>query len=127
MSPSQDVQSAIAAAERVLPGECAPEGEEDERWQHLIKIGYFVESDPEAVWLFVLKWGSHEDEDLRGGVATVLLEHLLEYHFNLIFPRVEVAAKQNSLFADTFKSCWKLGQAEEPSRAERWEQLKASL
>jgi hypothetical protein len=32
----------------------------------------------------VLKWGSHEDEDVRAAIATCLLEHLLEYHFKLL-------------------------------------------
>jgi hypothetical protein len=110
MDSPENVQSAIAAAELILPGKCAPEGETDERWQALIEVGYFIESDPEPIWSFVLKWGSHDDEDLRGGVATVLLEHLLEYHFDLLFPRIEAAARSSSLFAETFKACWKLGQ-----------------
>jgi len=127
MCSSPDVQSAIAAAERLLPGKRAPKGESDGRWQLLIKIGCFVACDPDAVWPFVVKWGSHEDEDLRSGVATVLLEHLLEYHFDLIFPGVEAAATSNPLFADTFRTGWKLGQAEEPSRAQLFDQLRQSI
>ena len=105
------VQKAIRAAERRLPGHAAPEGEKDPRWQAIIAIGEFIEKEPEPIWPFVLRWGSHEDEDLRAAVATLLLEHLLEYHFDLIFPRVEAAARSNPWFAKTTTQCWKFGQA----------------
>jgi len=117
------VHKAIDAAEHILPGCVAPDGEEDPRWQAIIKIGNFVEEEPEAIWPFVLKWGSHEDEDLRAAVATCLLEHLLEYHFDLIFPRVEAAARANERFGMTIAQCWKLGAASESTRAERFDKL----
>jgi hypothetical protein len=121
------VQEAIIAAERLLPGRAAPEGEEDARWQAIIVIGRFIEDEPEAVWPFVLRWGSHEDEDTRTAIATCLLEHLLEYHFDLIFPRVEAAARSNVWFAKTTAQCWKFGQAKDPERAERFDQLCAEI
>ena len=121
------VQGAIASAEKILPGNTAPEGEQDARWQALIAIGEYAQSDPAAIWPFALKWGSHEDEDLRAAVATVLLEHFLEYHFDLIFPKVEAAVRSNPSFAKTFKLCGQFGQAEEQSRAKRMARLKASL
>jgi hypothetical protein len=93
----------------------------------LIQIGNFVAEEPEAIWPFVLKWGSHEDEDLRTAIATCLLEHLLEYHFDLLFPRVETAAGSNSRFANMTTQCWKLGQAEEPTRAARFDHLLSEI
>jgi hypothetical protein len=117
------VHNAIAAAEQILPSHAAPDGEEDPRWQAIIKIGYFVEEEPEAIWPFVLKWGSHEDEDLRAAIATCLLEHLLECHFDLIFPRVEAAARNNVRFGKTIAQCWKLGEASELTRGERFDRL----
>jgi len=57
-------------------------------------------------------------------VATILLGRLLEFHFDLIFPKVEAAVRSNPLFAHTVKMCWKLGQAKEPSRAQRLDHLK---
>jgi hypothetical protein len=119
----EDVHSAIVAAERILPGVCAPEGEIDDRWQALMKIEDFVQSDPEPIWNFAVKWGCHQDQDLRTAVAVLLLEHLLEYHFDLIFPRVEAEAMSNSLFADTFKGCWKFGEAEDPRRSALFDRL----
>jgi hypothetical protein len=86
------VQESIAAAEKILPGQPAPAGENDPRWQAIIEISHFVPQEPNAIWPFVLKWGSHEDADLRAAIATCLLEHLLEHHFDLIFPRVETAS-----------------------------------
>ncbi|HXY03750.1 MAG TPA: hypothetical protein VEI49_09220 [Terriglobales bacterium] len=121
------VKNAIEAAERLLPGRAAPEGEQDPRWQAIIVIGEFVEKEPEAVWPFVLRWGSHEDEDLRAAVATLLLEDLLEYHFDLIFPRVEAAARSNQWFGKTTAQCWKFGQAKDPQRAVRFDDLRTEL
>jgi hypothetical protein len=121
------VQEAIAAAERVLPGRATSEGTKDPRWQAVIEIGNFVAEEPEVIWPFVFKWGSHEDEDLRTAVATCLLEHLLEYHFDLLFPRVETAAKSNAWFAETTAMCWKFGEMEEPTRAARFDRLRSEI
>jgi len=44
------VSAATDAAERVLPGQVAPEGEKDPRWQAIIAVTEFIRSDPEAVW-----------------------------------------------------------------------------
>jgi hypothetical protein len=122
-----NVQKAIKTAERLLPGRAAPEGQKDPRWQAIIVIGEFVKEEPEAIWPFVLRWGSHEDEDVRAAIATLLLEHLLEYHFDLIFPRVQVAARSNKWFGKTTTQCWKFGQAKDPQRAARFDDLCAEV
>jgi hypothetical protein len=121
------VQQAIAAAEQILPGNAAPDGIQDPRWQAIIDVGHFAPQEPEAVWPFVLRWGSHEDGDLRAAIATCLLEHLLEYHFDLIFPRVEAAAKSNVWFARTTVLCGKFGEAEQSKRAEQFDRLRAEI
>ena len=87
----------------------------------------FAENEPEAIWPFVVKWGSHEDEDVRAAVATCLLEDLLQYHFDTIFPRVESAARSNASFGKTAALCWKFGQAKEPVNAQRFDGLIADL
>ncbi|HEU5255120.1 MAG TPA: hypothetical protein VFU28_03970 [Vicinamibacterales bacterium] len=121
------VQEAIAAAERILPGRAAPDGAIDPRWQAMIAVGDFVETEPDAVWSFVQRWGTSPDEDLRSAVATVLLEHLLEHHFDGMIGSVEHAALNNECFADTVCRCWKLGQAEEPTRAAQLDRLIAAI
>jgi hypothetical protein len=118
-----NVQETLAAAEELLPGRSAPEGAEDPRWQAIIQVAMFAEHEPEAIWPFVLKWGSHEDDDVRAAIATCLLEHLLEYHFDLLFPRIETAARLNLWFAKTTAQCWKFGQAKEPTHAARFDRL----
>src|SRR4051812_15944785 len=112
-----DVEEVIRSAEAILPGEPAPPGEVDPRWQAISRIGDSIETDPEAVWPFVARWGRHPQEDLRDAIATCLLEHLLEYHFGRIFPRVRELATADGLFADTFSRCWKFGQSEHPENA----------
>jgi uncharacterized protein (DUF433 family) len=86
LGQERNLHYAILAAEALLPGKPAPKGENDPRWQAMLKVGDFIESEPEAIWPFVLKWGSlPNEEDLSAAVATILLEHLLRDHFDLIF------------------------------------------
>src|SRR5207248_3326080 len=79
----------IARAERILSDRRRkpPEDGLDPRWQAVIKVGEFIETDPEQVWAFATKWGKHPSSDLRAAIATCLVEHLLELHFELVFPR----------------------------------------
>ena len=115
------VLEAVRRANAILPGN--PQEKNNDRWQAICAIGEYVESEPEVVWLFVCRWGDNPLEDLRDAIATVLLEHLLEHHFELIFPRVEAAARQNPTFADMFRRCWKFGQSELPENANRFDDL----
>ena len=117
------VHTAIKRANKVLPGVPAPEREADIRWQRIIDVSVYVDSDPEPVWAFIQRWGSHEDEDLRMAIGLCLLEHLLGYHFDLIFPRVERWAAEDLLFAYTFRTCRKMRQAETPENEARWDAL----
>jgi hypothetical protein len=120
------VAEAIREAEAILPGVPAEEGQ-DARWQAIIALGEFIGSEPEAVWAFVRRWGGHPQEDLRDAVATCLLEHLLEHHFAAYFPHVEQLALADPRFGDTFRRCWRFGQALEPGNAERYAALGARL
>ena len=123
----ENVRVAIEAAEKILPGEVAPDGEEDPRWQAIMLIEDIVETELEAILPFVLKWGRHQQGDLRTAIAVLLVEHLLEFHFDLVFPRIEKAAVENPLFADTFLRAWKLGQAKEPDKSIKFKALRARL
>jgi hypothetical protein len=115
------VQDAIHTADALLSGN-AQENDND-RWQAIIAVGKYIESEPEPIWEFVRRWGNHPLEDLRVVIATVLLEHLLEFHFELIFPRIEGVAQDDPLFADMFCRCWKFGQSEQPANAQRFDAL----
>ncbi|HYE60557.1 MAG TPA: hypothetical protein VD997_01055 [Phycisphaerales bacterium] len=121
------VNRAVARAERVLPGSPALPGKRDPRWQAIIRIGAFVETHPEEVWQFVQRWGKHAQLDIRAAVATCLLEHLLQAHFERIFPRVRSAAFESARFARTFQMCWQFGQAEEPANHARIKRLQSQL
>lgn len=121
------VDETIAAAEAILPGRAAPDGELDPRWQAVTAVAEFIESEPEAVWSFAKRWGGSSDEDLRMAISTCILEHLLEHHFDAFIGRVEDAALADRLFGDMVTSCWKFGQSEQTSRAARFDQLIASI
>jgi hypothetical protein len=121
------VYEAISSAESILPGHAAPDGEIDDRWQAVIAVAEFIETEPEAVWSFARKWGAHPDDDLRMAISTCVLEHLLQHHFDAFISRVEDAARADHLFANMLRNCWKFGQSEEPTRAARFDRLLASL
>ena len=114
-------------ANRILPGEAAPDGESDRRWQAFIAVAEHLESNPEPVWEFAAKWGVHPDQDLQSGIATCILEHLLEHHFDLIFPRVADLARANANFAKTLRLCWPFGRAQEPRNAAALQALLSEL
>ena len=127
MSPEVAVHRAIARAERILPGTPAPDGKRDPRWQAMIRLADFIESHPEEVWRFCLRWGKHPQADTRMGVACVLLEHLVEQHFDLIFPRVRRESLKSVRFAATFQSCWCFDQWKEPEKYDRVNRLQRQL
>src|SRR5687768_11640442 len=127
MSPKQSVHRAIARANAILPGKPKPDPREsDPRWQAIIEIGHFVESHPEPIWSFVLRWGKHPQADLRMALAVCLLEHLLEYHFGLMFPRVRQVAKSSPRFAWMVKMVALHGQATRPNNRARIRRLQRS-
>ena len=100
--------------------------DEDTRWQAAIALGAFSETCPEAIWPLVEKWGSCLDEDVRAAIATCVLEHILEAHFEPFFGRVERLIQQkNILFADTFSECWQFGEAKLPGNSVRFVRLQA--
>ena len=134
MTSAPTLAEALAAAETVLPG-TPPVGyqdpldaEPDPRWQAVIAVADFIETDPEEVWAFAKRWGGYpHDEDLRMAIATCILEHLLEYHFERIFPRAREVALADPAFGYTVRACWKFGQTKEPANEARFDALIAEL
>lgn len=94
------------------------------RWQAASALGEFSASDPERIWPLVVKHGSRRHADARMAIATSVLEHILENHFDAFFPRVAAIARSSLWFHHTFSSCWQLGQAKLPRNARRWRRLK---
>ncbi len=86
------------------------EDSRDCRWQALVVCGEYIATRPGDVWALVAEHGPAQDEDLRTGVATVLLEHLLEHDFERYFPRVASAVRRGATgLAHTLRLCWGLG------------------
>lgn len=101
----------IEWANQQLPGDAAEDGAICPRWHAVIAVGEFVETEPELVWEFARSWGGSEDADLQVAIGTCILEHLLEHHFDAIFPRVEAEVLSQPQFSRTLANCWKLGQS----------------
>lgn len=100
---------------------------EHTRWQAAIALGEFVASAPESTWPLVLKHGSRRHVDARMAIATCVLEHVLEHHFDAFFSRVADAARNSRWFANTAGSCWQMGQSELLRNAKRWRRLMTEL
>ena len=120
------VEQAIRTAEQLLPGAAAPEGEIDPRWQAILAVGEFALTEPEPVWTFARRWAVVPDDDLRSAVATCLLEHLLEYHFEAFYARMRAAAEADPGFAECVSRCWAFGEAAQEARAAQFAALKVS-
>ena len=118
---------AIRKAERILPGEEAPEDKLDPRWQAIIYVSEHIQQYPEGVWRFTRKWGAHANKDLRMAVATCLLEHLLEHHFDWVFPLVTKACRESRRFAWTFSMCGEFGQTTQRGNRQRFRRLKSQI
>jgi len=91
--------------------------DEDTRWQAAIALGEYCESaeDAELIWPLIVKWGSHENKDVRAAIATCVVEHVLECHFEEYFEKcAELVRSGNLKFGYTFSGCWKFGQSKEP-------------
>jgi hypothetical protein len=124
------LRRAISGAESILPGRPAHAGERDRRWQAIIRVGEFIESHPETVCDFALKWMKRGGADLQSAISCCLIEHLLEHHFDLLFPRFRRAAIANSRVADHFvdySPLFKFGQAELPKNVARLKRLARDL
>jgi hypothetical protein len=67
------------------------------------------------------------DADLQMAISTCVLEHLLEYHFDLIFPKMEQLIRAQPVFARVFLSCWDYGQSKEPENARKLQSLRGEL
>ena len=119
------VHETISHAELLLPGLPAPDGQPDPRWQAIFDVSEFIDKNPDEVLAFALRWGSHPNEDVRAAISCCLLEHLLERHFLKVFPKVEETVRSDALFAETFRLCFKLGQAGLPENAARFERLRS--
>ena len=130
MSHGKTVYDAIEEAERVLPGRESESGE-CPRWEAIIAVGEFIQSDPIAVCDFAMKWAKRRGRDLQTAIYCCLTEHLLEHHFDLVFPRMREAARENARVAahliGIWKSPFKFGQAELPANIRRLRRLDAEL
>lgn len=94
-------------------------------WQAAIALGEYCENNPKLIWPLALKWGSCDFEDTRTAIATCVLEHILEYHFDDYFPLIrEEILKENKNFAGTYSGCYKFGQSLEPENERKFEKLK---
>lgn len=120
----RQIQSRASAVDRLdVARSLINDADNDCRWQALIVVGESIETNPEVVWELIREFGVSEDEDMRTGVATVLLEHLLEHHFDAYFPRLKREIENGSeLLADTLSRCSPFGQAEA-----RWREVEVLL
>ncbi|HUS73419.1 MAG TPA: bifunctional glutamate N-acetyltransferase/amino-acid acetyltransferase ArgJ [Sedimentisphaerales bacterium] len=100
--------------------------DEDTRWQAAIVLCEYCESDRDAelIWPLIVKWGSHENEDVRMAIATCVLEHILGYHFDTYFEKcAEIIRSGNLMFGFTFSMCGKFDQSRDSINSKRMDAL----
>jgi hypothetical protein len=98
--------------------------EEDLVWQIVITIQDNMNQSPEFAWSIVSEFGSKDDELVKEPIATCLLEHLLEHHFERYFPQVEKSIRAGNFeMAKTFLLCWKYGQSKIEVNEKKWDLL----
>jgi len=113
------IHAAVQRAESMLAST-----DNDTCWQGAILLGEFCETAPETIWPAVIRLGSSPDDDMRTAIATCVLEHILEHHFELFFDRCrELVSAGNSAFADTLRRCWRFGEAELPTNKAKLDEL----
>jgi hypothetical protein len=101
---------------------------ETEYWSAAVAAGELVQREPKQVWQLIMQYGVSSNEDVRAAVATCMLEHLLEHHFDEYFPLLETEILGgNRALGETFRICWKFGEAETPGNSERWNKLLEKL
>lgn len=90
-------------------------------------VAEFIVEEPEPVLEFALHWAGTDDEDLRSAIACCVIEHLLEHHFELVFPRIEATARADRNVASAVQTCWRFGASELPPNAARLRSLQNEL
>jgi hypothetical protein len=123
------LRRAIARAEALLPGRSTATGI-DERWQAILKVGDFIESHPDEVCAFALKWAKVRGVDLQRAIQCCLIEHLLEYHFDRLFPvfrREAFASARVARHFYPYSPFFKFGQANLPQNKARLRRLARAL
>lgn len=99
-------------------------GVEKKYWKAAADLCEYIEDSPQAIWGMVVKYGSHKNPDLRSAIATCVLEHILEHHFEDYFPKVKkILLSKNKNFRDCFMSCWQFGKSLAPPNAAKWGKL----
>ena len=126
-----DINETIQQADLVLSTRTSddrnPDASDDPRWLAIIAVGEFIDTHPEDIWQFILRWSTKADDDLRDALATCLLEHLLEWHFSDYFPKVEAWALSDPGAAIVFRRSSRLGYADLPGNRERFDALTARV
>lgn len=103
-------------------------GDESRIWKAAEQLGELAETEPRKIWSLVEKHGSSQNPEVRQAIATCVLEHVLQFHFDEYFSRVEQLINGgNSNFADTFRLCWKFDESWTNDDKRRWNALRSQL
>lgn len=116
MSETADIENGLSSQD------------EKARWDAAVAAGELIADRPQDVWSIVKKYGSIDNPDLRTAVATCILEHLLQHHFDDYFPLLEKEIEGgNLLLGETFSECWKFGESDLPQNSVLWDELQSKI
>lgn len=112
--------SEIAAIDKGLSSKL-----EKTRWKAAISLGEYCKPDPKSVWPLTVKYGSSRKADTRTAIATCVLEHILEHHFDPYFGEsLKIIREGNVRFGRTLAMCWTFGQAQKKNNSLRFDRFK---
>lgn len=103
------------------------DSDNDCRWQAGIVIGQFIDSHPTEVWDVITEIGPCADDDMLDLLGTVLLEHLLEKHFEAFIEQLETRINAGDLWLrSVLLRCWRFDQSDEQwSRIDKLQRKKS--
>ena len=97
---------------------------EKERWAAAEAATEYVYAEPDKIWPLAIRFGWSDELDLRQAIASCVLEHVLEHHFETFFPRLEAEIRSgNANLRHTLKLSWKLGRSEIAANSAQWDTL----
>lgn len=89
---------------------CITDSDNDCRWQSVLIVGEYLDDKPEEIWKLIMHYGSSNDSDLRGAIATILLEKYFEHNPKTFYRKISIIGQEiemgNSAIYDTLETCW---------------------
>jgi hypothetical protein len=95
-------------------------------WSACALLSHFVEQEPGRLLRVVRHFSEAATSEQRAALGKCILEHLLEWHFDLAIHAIRAETDQSVRFAmvDVLSRCWPFGEA---ARSHKWKSVEALI